>query len=77
MDDFSILAVEKCLLEPLLTIFSASVVDLLPDHIVEAIAAEDEDSKVVRARLEAKLAKLDSALRKLHRLDRHNVTGKI
>jgi hypothetical protein len=76
VDDFSILAVEKCLLEPLANIFSAAVVDTLPDHTVEAIAAEDEDSKVVRARLEEKRATLSSALRQLHRLERHNVTGK-
>lgn len=51
--------------------------DLLPDHLVETIAAEDESSKVVREQLERKIATLGSALRQLHRLDRHNVGSKM
>ena len=77
MDDFSTLAVEKCLLEPLADIFCSPVVDMLADDTVEAIAAEDESSKLVRRRLEEKAATLSSALLQLHRLDRHNVSGKI
>ena len=77
VDDFSTLAVEKCLLEPLADIFCPRVVDRLTDDTVEAIAAEDESSKLERSRLEVKVATLRSALLQLHRLDRHNVSGEI
>ena len=75
MDDFSILAVEKCLLEPLAIIFCPQVVDLLADDIVEKIAAEDESSKLEREQLQQKRSKLHESLLQLHRLDRHNVSG--
>ncbi|ETI26987.1 hypothetical protein G647_10086 [Cladophialophora carrionii CBS 160.54] len=75
VDDFSNLAVEKCLLEPLAVIFCPKVVDTLADGVVENIAAEDESSKLDRARLLHKRVKLQDSLLQLHRLDRHNVTG--
>jgi hypothetical protein len=71
VDDFSTLAVEKCLLEPLSTIFSSRIVECLADDIVGAIAAEDETSKLERGRLALKVDKLQSGLHRLHRLDRH------
>lgn len=77
MDDFSTLAVEKCLLEPLSIIFSSRIVDSLSDGIVEAIAAEDESSKLERGRLALKVNTLQSGLKQLHRLDRHNISGKM
>ncbi|EXJ65394.1 hypothetical protein A1O7_01735 [Cladophialophora yegresii CBS 114405] len=75
VDDFSNLAVEKCLLEPLAVIFCPKVVDSLADDVVENIAAEDENSKLERGRLLHKRVKLQESLLQLHRLDRHNVTG--
>jgi hypothetical protein len=75
VDDFSILALEKCLLEPLAVIFCPQVVDMLADDVVENIAAEDESSKLERERLQHKRAKLHKSLLQLHRLDRHNVSG--
>ncbi len=77
MDDFSILAVEKCLLEPLAIIFNSRVVGGLADDIVRAIATEDENSKLERERLTSKLKTLQSCLEQLHRLDRHNVSGEM
>jgi hypothetical protein len=77
VDDFSTLAVEKCLLEPLSIIFSSRIVDSLADDIIEAIAAEDESSRVERGRLALKVNKLQSGLHQLHRLDRHNVSGEM
>ncbi|RMZ75103.1 hypothetical protein DV738_g5645, partial [Chaetothyriales sp. CBS 135597] len=73
VDDFSNLAVEKCLLEPVLTIFSSEVVNSLQDSIVEEIAAEDESSRVERRRLEEKITVLQSSLHEMHRLDRHQL----
>jgi hypothetical protein len=75
VDDFSNLAVEKCLLEPLAVIFGPQVVDTLADGVVEKIAAEDESSKLERERLLHKRTKLQESLLQLHRLDRHNVTN--
>ena len=77
MDDFSILAVEKCLLEPLTIIFNSSVVDTLADDIVVAIAAENESSKVEREKLTLKMKTLRNCLEQLHRLDRHNLSGAV
>ncbi|RMD39935.1 hypothetical protein DV735_g5197, partial [Chaetothyriales sp. CBS 134920] len=76
VDDFSNLAVEKCLLEPVSTIFSSGVVDALQDSIVEDIAAEDENSRIERRRLEEKIAVLQACLKQLHRLDRHHLADK-
>ena len=75
MDDFSSLAVEKCLLEPLAVIFCPKVVDLLADGVVQNIAAEDEGSRLERERLQHRKAKLFESLPKLHRLNRHNISG--
>jgi len=75
VDDFSTLAVEKCLLEPLSIIFTSRIVNSLADDIVQAIAAEDESSKLERDRLAMKVETLQSGLQKLHRLDRHKVSG--
>jgi hypothetical protein len=77
VDDFSILAVEKCLLEPLAVIFCPQIVDTLADDVVENIAAEDESSKLERGRLQHKRTKLYKSLLQLHRLDRLNVSGEI
>jgi hypothetical protein len=77
VDDFSTLAVEKCLLEPLAVIFTSRIVNGLADDIVQAIAAENESSKLERGRLAMKVETLQSGLQKLHRLDRHKVAGEL
>ena len=69
------LAVEKCLLEPLSVIFTSRIVHDLADDIVQAIAAENESSRLERGRLTTKLEILQSGLQKLHRLDRHKASG--
>jgi hypothetical protein len=73
VDDFSNLAVEKCFLEPLSTMFSSRVVDMLEDSLVEDIAAEDESSRLERQRLEEKISILQTSLQRLHSLDRHHL----
>ena len=75
MDDFSILAVEKCLLEPLAIIFNSRVIGSLADDVIRAIATEEKSSKLERERLTSKLKTLQICLEQLHRLDRHNVSG--
>jgi hypothetical protein len=56
VDDFSNLAVEKCLWAPLSTIFTSQTVNKLGDDVIEDIAAEDESSRHERHRLEHKIA---------------------
>lgn len=69
IDNFSVLAVEKCLLQELPKIFSPDIVAALPDSVVQSIAAEPEDLVYERAQLETKLRTLEKTLRSLHRLD--------
>ena len=76
MDDFSNLAVERCLLEPLSAIFRPQSVETLPDDSVQVIAAEEDESRLERHRLEEKTAVLQRSLTQLRRLDRHNFTGR-
>ena len=54
-----------------------NVIGGLADDIVRAIATEDENSKLERERLTWKLKTLKSCLEQLHRLDRHNISGKM
>ena len=75
MIDFGNLAVEKCLLEPLATIFCPRAVEMLRDDTVYAIAAEDESSRLERARLQEKVASLQKSLADLRRLRRYNWSG--
>lgn len=76
VDDFSNLAVEKCLLEPLLGMFSPRTVDRMADDVVQDIAGEDQSTIEERNRLNNKLSVLERSLARLSRLDRHNLTGK-
>jgi GTPase SAR1 family protein len=75
VDDFSVLAIEACLLEKLPEIFSPTVVSKLTDSVVEDIAGETEESKAERAAFLKKLQVLEETLSVLHRLDRHRPTG--
>lgn len=56
--------------------FSPRVLERLADEKVDSIASEDLSTKVERERLEEKLAKLQSSLKKLHRLDRNSLSGR-
>lgn len=75
VDDFSMLAVEKCLLEPLLHIFSPSVVDTMKDEVIEDIAREDGDTETERRRLTNKVAVLDRSWKYLQQLDKKDSIG--
>lgn len=74
VDDFSVLAVEKCLLEPLLDIFSPKLVEALDEQLVQSIAEETEELQLERTRLNEKLRTLQKALSDLRRLDRHKLS---
>jgi hypothetical protein len=71
VDVFSVLSIEKCLLEKLPKIFYPEVVIGLSDSVLESIAAETEDSKAERVSSTKKLEVLEATLKLLNRLDRH------
>ena len=74
-DVFSVLTIEKCLLEKLPGILSPEVVVGLDDETVKDIAGESEESQAERASSTKKLKILQDTLRILRRLDRHRSTG--
>lgn len=65
MDDFSVLAVECCVVQKLPGLFSPEVVYLLDDETVRRIAAEDEAAAAERARLADMLSVLEAGLEDL------------
>lgn len=75
VEDSSNLAVERCLLEPMKTIFCAQTVESQTDETIRTLAAEDEMSQKERKRLETKTSALLRSLDHLHRLDRLNIKG--
>lgn len=62
VDDFSVLAVECCLVQKLPGLFSPEVVYLLDDETVRRIAAEDDATAAERARLTDMLSVLEAGL---------------
>jgi hypothetical protein len=77
VDDFSNLAIERCLLQPMKNIFCAQTVEEQTEDMVQLLAAEDESSRNERVRLEDKRDALKRSLDQLHRLERHNFNGMI
>lgn len=75
IDDFSVLAVEKCLVKRLPDLLSPNTVASLDDATVTKIASETEESILERSRTTSKLGILESALIMLRSLDRHKVAG--
>lgn len=55
IDDFSVLAVEACLIERLPTLFSPADVVGINDATVAILASKDEESSAERARCNEKL----------------------
>ncbi len=76
VDNFSVLAVEKCLVKQLPDLLSPKTVTSLDDATVTNIAAETEESRLERSRATHKLKVLEQALEVLRSLDRHKGMGK-
>ncbi|WEW59424.1 hypothetical protein PRK78_004896 [Emydomyces testavorans] len=68
VDNFAVLAIERCILEKLPNIFTPEVVLNLNEKTLQNIAAETEESKIERSRNLAKLESLRSGLHILTRL---------
>ena len=75
VDNFSVLAVENCMLSDLAHILSPDVVMKLNDDSVSAIAAESEDSMLERQRSTEKLKTLQEGLVTLNHLSRPRNAG--
>ncbi|KAH9878049.1 hypothetical protein J1614_003266 [Plenodomus biglobosus] len=63
--DFSVLAVETCLVEQLPTLFTPVDVLDMDKAVVESLASESEDSSTQRSRLKEKLQVLENGLQAL------------
>lgn len=75
VDNFSVLAVEQCMLNDLANILSPDVVMKLKDDSVRAIAAESEDSVLERQRTTETLNTLQDGLLILNRFSRPRSAG--
>lgn len=74
------LAVEACLIEKLPSLFCPADILDIDDETVAALAAEDEESSIERARCNEKLNVLENGLRELKSVqeyppDRHKGIG--
>ena len=67
----SVLAVERCLVRELPSLFSPEMVFALEDDTIRGLAAETKDTSNERDRCSEKLAILEVGLRGLKRLDKH------
>jgi hypothetical protein len=75
VDNFSVLSIEKCLLQKLPEMFTPEIVLGLGDDEIESIAAESGESRAERSRASEKLKVLESTLKVLQSLDRHKASG--
>jgi hypothetical protein len=76
IDDFSVLAVEKCLLQQLPELFSPKTVISLDDTLTARVAAETDESRTERAEIVQKLRVLETALIMLRSLARSQTFGR-
>jgi hypothetical protein len=72
VDDVSILAVERCLIQKLPDLLSPDVVYVLTDVEVQRIAGESSESAAERVRTTHKLQVLESGMAELQRLKQHS-----
>ncbi|KAJ9257405.1 hypothetical protein DTO207G8_2159 [Paecilomyces variotii] len=71
IDDISVLAVERCLIQKLPFLFSPETVSRLQNPNVGKLAGESDESSAERSRLSEKLNALEQGLRSLKVLDKH------
>jgi len=76
IDDFSVLAVEKCLLQQLPELFSPKTVISLDDTLTARVAAETDESRAERSETVQKLRVLETALVVLRSLAQSQTFGK-
>jgi hypothetical protein len=71
IDDFSVLAVEACVVEELPTLFCPAKVLDIGDEMLAKLAAEDEESSIERDQCIVKLKVLENGLRELKDVQEH------
>ncbi|RWQ94531.1 P-loop containing nucleoside triphosphate hydrolase protein [Paecilomyces variotii] len=71
IDNISVLAVERCLIQKLPCLFSPETVSRLQNADVGRLAGESDESSAERSRLSEKLNALEQGLRSLKVLDKH------
>lgn len=74
VDNFSVLSIEKCLLQKLPDMLTPEIVLGLDDEQIESIAAESAESRAERTQAVEKLKVLEGTLKVLQSLDRHKST---
>lgn len=62
VDDISVLAVEKCLVQQLPNLFTPETVFNMDDNVIQAIAAESEESVMERKHTTVRLRVLETGL---------------
>ena len=76
IDDFSVLAVEACLIQKLPTLFCPEDVLDIDDAMVAALAAEDQEASAERAQCNEKLKVLEDGLKVLQGIQGYSLDFK-
>ncbi len=77
VDNFSVLAVEKCVLSDLANCLSPERVMMLGDGLIGNIASETENSLNERRRTTEKLQTLNKGMLTLNRFNRQKLAGQL
>ena len=75
VDDFSVLAIEHCLIAKLPSLFTSDRLQHLTEKEISSLATESEDAVIQRSHCTEKLAVLEAGLCELQALDKHRAVS--